>query len=133
MSEIIRVVGAVIFDPKIDSYFVGQRGRNKKSPLKWEFVGGKVEEGEDLILATQREFKEEIGVDIKALKLISRNEYDYGGNLGLVQINFIECELFKGAPNFDPEVYEICKWVKREKLADLDWIEADKEFVLSLV
>ncbi len=133
MPEIIKVVGAVIFDPKTDSYFVGQRGKNKKVPLKWEFIGGKVETGEDLLQATEREFKEEIGIDIKAIKLINKSEYNYGGDLGLVEVNFIECEVFKDEPNFDPEVYEICKWVKRKKLANLDWVEADREFAMTLI
>ncbi|QQG43069.1 MAG: NUDIX domain-containing protein [Candidatus Daviesbacteria bacterium] len=132
MAKVIRVVGAVIFNPKSDSYFVGQRGKNKKVPLKWEFIGGKVETGEDLLRAIQREFKEEVGINIKALRSINKSQFNYGGEVGLIEVNFIECELFKDEPNFDPEVYEICKWVKRGELANLDWVEADREFALNL-
>jgi arginyl-tRNA synthetase len=42
---------------------VGQRGRNKKNSLKWEFIGGKIEKGEDLNSALKREVMEEIGID----------------------------------------------------------------------
>ena len=133
MPEIIRVVGAVIFDPKSDRYYVGQRAKNKKHPLKWEFIGGKVMDGEDILKATEREFKEEVNQDIVAEELLKSWEYDYGGEIGKIEINFVKCKCFTGEPKFNVEVYKVCKWIPKNELSNLDWIEADKEFGLSLI
>lgn len=131
MKEMIRVVGAVIYNPDTESYFIGQRSKLKRHPLKWEFIGGKVEE-ENLLEATEREFLEETRREIKALKLLETIEYDYGGEVGKVEINFVECEELEGEVDFDKSVYENCIWVPKNKLAELDWLEADRKFVESL-
>ena len=131
MKEVIRVVGAVIYNPDTESYFIGQRSKLKKHPLKWEFIGGKVEE-ENLLEATEREFLEETRRKIKALKLLDTVEYDYGGEVGTVEINFVECEKLEGEVDFDKSVYENCIWVQKNKLLELDWLEADRKFVESL-
>ena len=132
MQKIIKVVGAVIYNPQTDSYFVGQRGRKKRLPLKWEFIGGKMEDGEDLASVMEREFKEEIGIKITAGKLLGTKIFNYGKKIGKVEINFIECDKFEEILNPDSEVYEICRWVKKIELPGLDWIEADKDFAINL-
>ena len=134
MEKITKVVGAVIFDPQTDSFFIGQRSRLKKHPLKWEFIGGKIEDEDlgNLLRATEREFEEDVRQQIKALKLLDSMRYDYEGEVGTVEINFVECERFVGKPQFDRSVYETCEWVPKNRLASLDWIEADKDFAKKL-
>ena len=41
--------------------------------LRWEFPGGKVEEGESLYTAIEREIKEELKCSIKAIEIIGEN------------------------------------------------------------
>lgn len=128
----IKVVGAVILDEEKKMIFVGQRSRYGKNPLKWEFIGGKVENGEDLSEAVEREFFEETGLKILAEKIVGESSFDYGGEIGEVKVYFVKCKKFKGDPTIDKNVYEKADWIELDKLLDLDWIEADRELVKKL-
>ena len=59
----MRVVcGILIWNDKV---LVGQRKLDNKSyPGKWEFLGGKIEDGETEWEAIKREFKEELDIDV---------------------------------------------------------------------
>src|ERR1700691_5298657 len=56
-----RVVAALIL--KDGKVLVCQRTRHQTMPLKWEFPGGKIEEGEQPRDALRRELDEELGID----------------------------------------------------------------------
>ena len=129
----IKVVGAVILNKNRQSFFVGQRSRFAKLPLKWEFIGGKVQDGEDFLRATEREFKEEIGLEVKAKKVVDKTKFNYGGEVGEVEVYFVECENFQGSPEIDKNVYEKVGWIAKKKLLGLVWLEADLEFVQRLI
>ena len=43
---------------------VQQRSKNMPSPLKWSFIGGHVDYGEDSLTTCVRETKEEIGINV---------------------------------------------------------------------
>ena len=59
--KVVRVVAAVIRDG--DKIFATQRGYGDFKG-KWEFPGGKIEEGETPQEALVREIKEELGIDV---------------------------------------------------------------------
>lgn len=129
----IEVVGAVIYDPKIDSFLVAQRAEKLKFGLKWEFVGGKREEsGEDLLAACEREVWEEIHKRVKAVRILATSNIDYAGKVGKVIVYFIECIGLTGEVKKDTEFQNELKWVPRVKMADLDWVEGDKQFAKDL-
>ena len=65
----------IIIDNKI---LVTQRSEKMKLPLKWEFPGGKLEEGENEVECIKREIKEEINIEIDVLKKLSNVVHDYG-------------------------------------------------------
>ena len=58
----IEVVAALIWDG--DRFLICQRPAHKARGLLWEYVGGKVEEGETKEEALIRECREELGVTI---------------------------------------------------------------------
>ena len=84
-----RVVAALIFQD--DKILVCQRTRHQTMPLKWEFPGGKIEEGEQPRDALHRELEEELGIDAKIGQEVSRIVHEYPGG-GSVELRFFRGE-----------------------------------------
>ena len=61
----MRLVVAAVIEREDRRLLIGQRQRHDTSPLKWEFPGGKVEEGETPEAALARELREELGVTLR--------------------------------------------------------------------
>lgn len=80
MSEIkgkpyVEVVAALIWDK--DRFLICQRPANKARALLWEFVGGKVEDGESKEEALVRECCEELAIDIAVDSIFTEVTHDY--------------------------------------------------------
>lgn len=58
----VRVLAAVISDD--GRFLVCQRPADKRHGGLWEFQGGKLEQGESLLMAARRELAEELGVRV---------------------------------------------------------------------
>ena len=128
------VVAAVIFNKEGNAVLVGQRAEKITFPLEWEFIGGKVEPGEELNTAIVREIKEELNVEVVPVRVLGVLEHDFAGNTKRVQVHFIECEpvgevILDG--NF--EFHEKVEWVRFEELSNLNFIGSDGEFAQRLV
>ena len=59
----LEVVAALIW--RNGKFLICQRPKDKKRALLWEFVGGKVEQGETKEQALVRECYEELAIDVK--------------------------------------------------------------------
>ena len=70
-----EVVAALIWDG--DKFLACQRPAHKAGGLFWEFVGGKVEEGETLEQGLIRECIEEIGVKIRVGDIFMEVDHTY--------------------------------------------------------
>lgn len=57
----------------------------------WEFPGGKLEKGETPEVAVVRELKEELDIDVVALKTVLVLEHSYPDKT--VRLHFVQCEL----------------------------------------
>src|SRR5258707_11141702 len=79
-----RVVAALIW--KNGKVLICQRTRHQVMPLKWEFPGGKIEEGEQPRDALRRELGEELGITPTTGHQIARigPEYPKGGVGGIL-------------------------------------------------
>ncbi len=80
MNEINRPVTVVAAGILIDSqnrYLLGQRPAGKPYAGYWEVPGGKVEKGETVFQALQRELQEELGIDIHSSEELTVLEHDY--------------------------------------------------------
>src|SRR2546430_17335355 len=77
-----QVVAALIL--KNGKVLVCQRTRHQSMPLKWEFPGGKIEDGEQPRDALRRELEEELGIDAQIGEEVARIRHDYknGGGGG---------------------------------------------------
>lgn len=104
---------------------VAQRSAAMSLPLRWEFPGGKLEQGETAEQCLIRELKEELNVTVKIVRLFGSHIYEYP-NLSINLIAF-ECILISGEIVLSEHVD--FKWVDKEKLLDLDLADADVPFI----
>jgi len=120
-TNTIEVVAAVIFrEAKV---FCVQRAEHEKEYIsfKWEFPGGKVEQGEDPIQALKREIREELHIEIQNIEFLMTVEHTYP-DFHLVMHTYT-CEISSGEPVLT-EHFDM-KWLPVDKLDQLDWAAAD--------
>lgn len=104
----------------------GQRKRDGRHPLKWEFPGGKVEPGESPREALVRELREELSIEAEIGTELGRDRHEYPDGRG-VDLLFFSVEQFAGEPVSN--AFEQIRWVAPEALASLDFLEGDVRFV----
>lgn len=119
MKKNLYVVGAVIVEN--GKILCAQRGPSKSLPLKWEFPGGKIEEGESPQEALRREINEEMGCEIEIGEQVEHTVYEY--DFGLVHLTTYYCKLLEGKPILTEHVS--IKWLSPNELKSLDWAPAD--------
>lgn len=114
----IRVSAAVIHrDGKV---LATQRGYGEYKG-KWEFPGGKREEGESGEEALYREIREELDSKVKIEKLICTTDYDYP-TFHLTMDVYLST-LIEGKLTLLE--HEDAQWVSLDSIDDLDWLPAD--------
>jgi 8-oxo-dGTP diphosphatase len=122
-----RVVAALIVrDGKI---LVCQRTRHQTMPLKWEFPGGKIEEGEQPRNALHRELEEELGIDATIGDEVARIRHDYkSGNS--VELRFFAVRQYRG--EIENRIFKDLQWATPTELPSFDFLEADLKLVSDL-
>ncbi|HZZ16992.1 MAG TPA: (deoxy)nucleoside triphosphate pyrophosphohydrolase [Candidatus Sulfotelmatobacter sp.] len=123
-----RVVAAVI--EKDSKVLVCQRTRHQTMPLKWEFPGGKIEEGEQPRDALRRELEEELGIHAKIGDEIARLQHVYP-NGGAVELRFFVVREYEG--EMENRIFRDLQWSATKDLASYDFLEADESLVKDLV
>ena len=76
MVNSIHVAVGVIVNAR-DEVLVAYRPKNKDQGGLWEFPGGKKEKNETIESALEREFLEEIGIQLESYFPILKIEHDY--------------------------------------------------------
>jgi 8-oxo-dGTP diphosphatase len=123
-----RVVAAVI--EKNGKLLVCQRTRHQTMPLKWEFPGGKIEEGEQPRDALRRELEEELGIQAKIGDEIARLQHTYP-NGAAVELRFFIVRAYGG--EIENRIFRDLQWSAPGDLASYDFLEADASLVRDLV
>jgi len=122
-----RVVAAIILNQ--DRILVCQRTRHQPMPLKWEFPGGKIEEGEQPRDALRRELEEELGIEATIGNELRRILHQYPGG-GSVELRFFEVRSYLG--EIENRIFREIRWADRKELPELDFLEADLPLVTDL-
>jgi 8-oxo-dGTP diphosphatase len=99
-------------------------------PLKWEFPGGKIEEGEQPRDALRRELEEELGIHAKIGDEIARLQHVYP-NGGAVELRFFIVREYEG--EMENRIFRDLQWSATKDLASYDFLEADESLVKDLV
>lgn len=106
-----------------------QRSERMKLPLKWEFPGGKIEDGESKKDCLKREIWEELGLEIEVGTTLTVVEHQYP-EFSLRLHPFL-CKWTGGSLAIAEHAQAI--WVNKSELQDYDWAEADVPIVKELM
>lgn len=115
-------VSCAIISNEDGDVLVTQRSAIMRLPLKWEFPGGKVEQGERAEECLIREIREELNVTIQLQKRMEAVVHDYGHQ----QVRLIPFQaVITAGGMIQLTEHAAYAWLKVDELAGLDWAEAD--------
>ncbi len=115
----IHVAAAIMIEN--DRVFIAKRKDAGELALKWEFPGGKIEEGESGEAAVIREIREELGVDIEVEGHFVSVSHTYS-TFSLTMEGYL-ARITKGVIFLSEHVDS--GWVSSEELDAFDWAAAD--------
>ncbi|WP_136796212.1 (deoxy)nucleoside triphosphate pyrophosphohydrolase [Desulfosediminicola ganghwensis] len=119
-AAIIQVNGSIL---------LARRKPGEKLAGYWEFPGGKVEDGESLQQALEREIREELEVEIMAGEVVTSSIYTY--KHGAIKLIALTAEVISG--NIRLNVHDKVEWVRTQGLLDYKLAPADIPIAKELI
>ena len=124
--KVVHVAVGVI--TRGDNIFITLRQDHLHQGGKWEFPGGKVEQGESVQDALARELLEEVGIDVLASEPVIVITHDYGDKVVKLDVHRV-CE-FSGEPH--GKEGQSSRWVAFNALNADDFPEANVPIIDAL-
>ena len=127
MKKHVQVAAALLFDK--GRVFAAKRGDSPYSYVahKYEFPGGKIEEGETPENALKRELKEELDLEVAVGGLYARHTFEYPDFI--ITLSLYECEM---QSEFILKEHESYAWISPQELKEEEWAPADADILGSL-
>ena len=119
----IEVVAALIW--RDGKFLICQRPANKKRALLWEFVGGKVEQGESKQQALVRECREELAITVKVNDVFCEVSHVYPDVT--VKLTLFNAEIVAGEPTMLE--HNDMRWIRPCEIDDYEFCPADKDIL----
>ena len=128
------VVAAAIVDSldRPTTMLCAQRSAPAHLAGKWELPGGKVEPEETPVAALHRELAEELGVEVRLGPVVPAAGGADWPILDHLEMRVWLAEITAGAAAPLQDHGEL-RWVDRDALEDLDWLEPDRPIVRALM
>ena len=99
-----------------------QRSEVMSLPLKWEFPGGKINDGEHPEECLRRELHEELGIAVSISRSLAPRTHHYP--TFIITLYPFVCKITAGEIKLHE--HNAFTWLSPEKLHELDWAEADR-------
>ncbi|MBQ5792716.1 MAG: (deoxy)nucleoside triphosphate pyrophosphohydrolase [Clostridia bacterium] len=118
-----EVVAALIWQG--EKFMICQRPAHKARGLLWEFVGGKVEEGETMEQALVRECQEELAVTLDVGEVFMDVTHSYPDLC--VHLTLFHATIAQGVPQMLEHVD--LRWITPSEIPEYDFCPADVEIL----
>lgn len=122
-KKCVDVVAALIWEK--DKFLICQRPTHKARGLLWEFVGGKVEPGETLQQALERECAEELAISVTVGSQFLQESHDYPDML--IRLTLFHCRIAGGVPQ--ALEHNALAWIHPSQIDDFEFCPADEDFL----
>ena len=112
-------------DYRAGKIFIAKRQMVGDMGGRWEFPGGKIEEGEDLQTAVVREMQEEFGVTVKVGRKITSGTFTHKGKpctLDVFEVSFPHDGIEK---RFELTEHTDYKWEELNSIPQLNFVDSD--------
>jgi 8-oxo-dGTP diphosphatase len=127
-QKITRVAVGIL--KRENNILLCQRKKGGRYELKWEFPGGKLEQGEGVEECLIRELREELSIESSDIHIIETQSAFYEDG-GIFEVTY--CEVGNVAGEMTNNVFEQFRWVPISELPQFDILEGNKPFVAKLV
>uniref|UniRef100_Q0HQL4 8-oxo-dGTP diphosphatase n=1 Tax=Shewanella sp. (strain MR-7) TaxID=60481 RepID=Q0HQL4_SHESR len=128
MTKRIHVAVGIILNPN-GQILLAKRPEHLHQGGKWEFPGGKVEQGETVTQALIRELKEEVALIVSASEPFMALSYDYPDKQVLLDIHTVS-EFTGEAQGLEGQQIA---WVNKHELSQYDFPDANKPILTKLL
>ena len=123
----VHVVAAAVIDAE-DRILIAQRPAGKHLAGGWEFPGGKLEPGEELLAGLERELREELGIEISSPLPLIQVRHAYPTREVLLDVWVVKH--FAGEPRgLDGQAL---RWCTLPELQSVELLPADGPIVAAL-
>lgn len=121
-----EVVAALIWDG--ERFLICQRPEHKARGLLWEFVGGKVEQGETRQQALIRECQEELAVTVAVRDIFMEVDHVYPDLM--IHLTLFNASITEGVP--EKIEHNDLRWITVEEIEKYTFCPADEEILRRL-
>lgn len=123
VGKVVEVVAALIWDG--NKFLICQRPANKARGLLWEFVGGKVENGETKEQALIRECQEELAITVEPHDIFIEVTHEYPDIT--VHLTLFNCAILRGQPQLIE--HNAMAWIAQDEIPNYEFCPADVEIL----
>jgi 8-oxo-dGTP diphosphatase len=126
----MKVIVTAVIERGDRRILIGQRRRDDTSPLKWEFPGGKIEQGETPEAALARELEEELNATLEKCVEMGRVRHKYATMSEELEIRFYAASIKEG--EITPNEFEQIVWALPKELGNYDFLAANSQLIAQI-